>query len=536
MQIDDQLILITLYTVLLPRFMDKNKILGRRNFIKTVAMGAAGVGTAALTGQSLRADSAAVVTPPSPKQDPHQAILFLDNWLIEKQVGLERVWGKPRFVKEVFHDFHPRVLGYGGYASMFWDERVGKYVLYAAVYPPEADPGTFVIRLESDSPYEWADPIYDATVTPAWKGFQQVVVDEKGERFWPIYINTLAGTPQASRGYLMSTYHPDRQIHQSIAGYSADGRHFDMRTMRSWQSARADTWCGWIWNSRAGVYQIHTRPTHVDRRIAIITSRDLENFTPATTVLQPDAIDGPGTEFYSMPAKAYEGMFIGLLHVFDTDAFEEANRVKMAGRVQTQLTYSYNGFNWYRGERTPFVPTREYGQLGGGQVYAMDMLRTKEDKLLFLVEGTKGEHASYPDMQKAGIDTRGAFGPLLYELRLDGFCSMKTRSKDGLLRTKTIIPQSAAISINVRTSTHTAVRVQLLDGVTGLPLPGYTLAEAVPISGDHLFARPQWKGASDLAKLVGKPIRIEIMMREAELFAIRVACHIFVGTESTVTL
>ena len=63
MQIDDQLILITLYTVLLPRFMDKNKILGRRNFIKTVALGAAGVGTAALTGQSLRADSAAVVTP-----------------------------------------------------------------------------------------------------------------------------------------------------------------------------------------------------------------------------------------------------------------------------------------------------------------------------------------------------------------------------------------------------------------------------------------------------------------------------------------
>lgn len=97
-------------------------------------------------------------------------------------------------------------------------------------------------------------------------------------------------------------------------------------------------------------------------------------------------------------------------------------------------------------------------------------------------------------MQKAGIDTRGAFGPLLYELRLDGFCSMKTRSKDGLLRTKTIIPQSAAISINVRTSTHTAVRVQLLDGVTGLPLPGYTLAEAVPISGDHLLHDRSGKG------------------------------------------
>jgi hypothetical protein len=49
-----------------------------------------------------------------------KTISFLDNWLIEKQVCLERVWRKPRFVKEVFGDFHPNVLGYGGHASMFW--------------------------------------------------------------------------------------------------------------------------------------------------------------------------------------------------------------------------------------------------------------------------------------------------------------------------------------------------------------------------------------------------------------------------------
>ena len=109
---------------------------------------------------------------------PQQTILFLDNWMLEKQVGLERVWGKPRFVKEVFSDIHPQALGYGGYASMFWDERVVKYVMYCAVYPPEADPGTFVLRLESDDPFTWGDPHYDTSVTPAWKGFDQVVVNE----------------------------------------------------------------------------------------------------------------------------------------------------------------------------------------------------------------------------------------------------------------------------------------------------------------------------------------------------------------------
>lgn len=461
---------------------------------------------------------------------PQETLLFLDNLMIESQVGLERVWGKPRFVKQVFSDIHPDVLGYGGYASLFWDERVGKYVMYAAVYPPEADPGTFVIRLESDDPYVWADPEYDRSVSPAWKGFDRVVQDENGNRFWAIYINSLAGTPLADRGYLMTTYHPDRQVRQSIAGFSEDGLNFDIRQALPWQSTRADTWCGWIWNPLTGLFQINTRPTHVDRRIAMVTSPDMRNFSPAVTILQPDASDPPGTEFYSMPIKEYEGLFIGLLHVFETDPFE-MSRIKMAGRTQTQLTYSYNGVNWYRSDRTPFIANRELGEMGGGQVFAMEMLRTRDDKLLFMVNASIGEHAAYTDMQKAGLDTRGVIAPLLYEMRLDGFCAMKTRSKDGLLRTRTIIPQSGELSLNVRTSGHTAVRVQIVDGETGQPLPGYTRDDAIPITGDHLFARPAWKDKADLGELKGKPIRFEIFMREAELFAIRVPCHVFIGTE-----
>ena len=462
-----------------------------------------------------------------------KTILFLDNWMIEKQVCLERVWGKPRFVKEIFTDYHPDVLGYGGYASLFWDERVGKYVMYTAVYPQEADPGVFVLRLESDDPYHWENPTYDLAVTPAWKGFNPVVVNEQGERFWAIYINSLARTPFADKGYLMTTYHPNRQVRQSIAGFSRDGLHFDLGQTRVWQPTRADTWCGWLWNAHGGFYQIHTRPVHVDRRISIVTSRDLEHFEPAVTVLQPDVFDPPGTEFYSMPVDPYEDMYIGLLHVFSTDLFEEKNRVKMAGRMQTHLTYSYNGLNWYRSPREAFIPTREYGELGGGQVYAMEMLRTLDDKLLFLVHGSWGEHASYPDMQKAGFNTRGVFAPMLYDMRLDGFCSMKTWGKDGLLRTKTVIPQSGELSLNVRTTKHTAVRVQILDGVTGEPLPGYTLDEAIPMTGDYLFAKPRWQTRQDVSELVGKPIRIEVMMREAELFAIRIPCQVFIGTEPT---
>jgi hypothetical protein len=124
-------------------------------------------------------------------------------------------------------------------------------------------------------------------------------------------------------------------------------------------------------------------------------------------------------------------------------------------------------------------------------------------------------------MQAAGMDVTGYFSPLLYELRLDGFCSLRTISRDGLLETKTLVPQAGDLRLNVRSAKHTAVRVQLRDGLTLDPIPGYTFDDALPISGDHLFAPARWKQHADLSEWVGKPVRVEVALREAELFAIR---------------
>jgi hypothetical protein len=464
-----------------------------------------------------------------------QAILFLDDWMVERRTCLERVWGKPRFVKELFIDFHPDVLGYGGYLSVFYDQQLGRYVMYLSVYPPEADPGTFVVRLQSDDPYDWPDPVYDLRATPVWKGFQDVVVKEDGERFWPTVVRSLAHTPLEELGYLTTCINPDRRDGNSLIGFSDDGLHFRLDREHPWQDIRSDTWSGVVWNERLRCYQIYTRPVCADRRIAIVTTSDLQNYTPSMTVLQPDAQDHVGTEMYSMPAFPYEDVYIGMLHIMMPDTFVD-RRIKTQGRMETELAYGYNGVNWYRTRREPFIGVRDYGLQGGGQVYAMQMLRSRDDKLLFYVHASKGEHAAYPDMQKAGLNTRGYFGALLYDMRLDGFCSLKTSGKDGILRTKAIIPRSGEMSINVRTTEHTAIRVQLIDGDTGQPIPGYTWAEALPISGDHLFARPCWQEQEDLAELVGKPIRIEISMREAEIFAIRIEGNVFVGHTATETL
>ena len=309
-------------------------------------------------------------------------IFFFDDWLVERRTCLERVWGRPKFVKEIFSDYHPGVLGYGGYYSAFYDERLGRYVMYLAVYPPEADPGTFVVRLQSDDPHHWPNPVYDASVTPAWKGFADIVVKEDGDRFWPLVTRTLAGTPQEDRGYVGTCYDRSWGTTNTYLAFSDDGQHFTVDWQHPWHDVRSDTWSGVVWNERAGFYQIHARPACADRRVALITTPDFESFAPLVTVLQPDAMDRLTTQFYSMPARRYEDLYIGMLHIFTPDTLEE-RRIKMGGRMETQLAYSYNGLNWYRAVREPFIGVRDYGLQGGGSVYGMEMLRTEDDKLLF---------------------------------------------------------------------------------------------------------------------------------------------------------
>ena len=55
-----------------------------------------------------------------------RGIWFFDDWMLERRDCLERVWGKPTFVKEIFAEFYPPGWdGYGGYPTAFYDERLG---------------------------------------------------------------------------------------------------------------------------------------------------------------------------------------------------------------------------------------------------------------------------------------------------------------------------------------------------------------------------------------------------------------------------
>ena len=106
-----------------------------------------------------------------------------------------------------------------------------------------------------------------------------------------------------------------------------------------------------------------------------------------------------------------------------------------------------------------------------------------------------------------------------YVLRPDGFVSLHAGAEEGEWRSKPLVFSGRDLVLNLSTGAAGGVRVEVQTG-EGVPIPGFTLAEAETIYGDSLERVVRWKGP-DLGSLAGKPIRLRFVLRECDLYSYR---------------
>ena len=92
----------------------------------------------------------------------------------------------------------------------------------------------------------------------------------------------------------------------------------------------------------------------VDRRVALMETKDWKEFTLPQTVLETDALDTPVCESYGLTVLPYDNYFLGLYWLFHPNA-EQVTGMPGAtsgkyfdGYVDAQMTCSENG--WYFNE------------------------------------------------------------------------------------------------------------------------------------------------------------------------------------------
>ena len=109
-----------------------------------------------------------------------------------------------------------------------------------------------------------------------------------------------------------------------------------------------------------------------------------------------------------------------------------------------------------------------------------------------------------------------------YSLRLDGFASLHAGAKKGELITKPFVFSGKTLTINFATSAGGGVRIEF-QRPDGTPLPEFTSDQCAEQIGNEIERPVRWKQGTDVSWLAGTPVRMRVVMQDADLYSFRFA-------------
>lgn len=104
-----------------------------------------------------------------------------------------------------------------------------------------------------------------------------------------------------------------------------------------------------------------------------------------------------------------------------------------------------------------------------------------------------------------------------FTFRTDGFVSVRAQ-REGELLTKPVAFSGSQLSLNIASNGKTRVEIQ---DQAGKPLTGFALDDCVPVAGDFIEHTVRWKSDAKLSQLASQPVRLRLVMNDADLFSLR---------------
>ncbi|NSW92324.1 MAG: hypothetical protein HPY74_16935 [Firmicutes bacterium] len=447
---------------------------------------------------------------------------FFDDFWLDVRKNIKRNWYSPVLAG--------RFDRAGIYPSAAWCPEIGKYRLWYEIMPDFANDGRRLLALaESDDGLNWYDadvPVDDLPVEI--RNYSSIVLAGGPEGIHGTSVFRDPYEKDPAKLYKACTlgnrveFQPRSPEERNLVMYfSPDGVNWDSGSSRIVYPFTSDTYNCILYNPIFKKYMVFFRASNVDRRVAKIESNDLLSWSRPTIIIHPDAGYSDESEMiqlYAMWAGWFDGMFLGHLWRFHTEAADESYP-KMFGYMDTELVYSYNGINWMHTTRKPLVERPVPPEYGHTQLALSGMFETKEKDAWILVgcasrgiHGTSRENKRLYDMMKGRIININ-----FYRIRRDGLCGLECCGRKGIIGTKPFELLDGDITFNVN-APFGFVRFAITDP-SAKPLEGFSFDDCEPYCGDGLDVAPVWKGHS-LAELKGRRIRIWIELNTAILYSI----------------
>jgi len=226
-------------------------------------------------------------------------------------------------------------------------------------------------------------------------------------------------------------------------------------------------------------------------------------------------------QLYNLDCAAYESVLVGLFSVWRGDyrgakQTPKAIELNQLGRPKQNsicIGFSRDGFHWDRSNRQSFCPVSEkMGDWNWGNVQSVGgCCLVVGEKLYFYISGRAGK--SYPgcNYNDAGASTG------LAVLRRDGFASMDAGDEAATLTTRPVRFSGKHLFVNLA-APKGELRVEVLDR-DGKVIKPFTRENCTPLRADKTLQAVKWKGARDLSKLAGQPVKFRFHLRNGRLYA-----------------
>ena len=417
-------------------------------------------------------------------------LCFFDDYYIAARPGTVRRLFQPKKLGEFF-DGTNRLQTY---TSFFYDPNVKKYRLYYEV--PKNQASTEIRELvlaQADSVESLING--KAELIPIL-GLDEngihgcsVMWDEKTKQY------LLAGNFRAN----------DREKRNMFTARSRDGiTFFDCRLIHCDYS---DTYNSLYYNRHTDEYVITMRAAVIDRRIAVIRSKDFENWSEPEIILHPTSAQGEGMQYYALGVSEADGVFYGLLWRFMTD-IGQADFSDMCGYMENDLYYSYDGIHFLPTGLSPVADRPLPPEYGCSQLWLLNACNTADGRTILCGGASRIAHgSSYPKDDKF-------CNTVFYEIPKDGFVALEGFGKSSIVYTKPILMESDDIFVNYNAA-RGEFSMAVLDA-DGTPITGYDFSDCIPMTASSVDAPVRWKeGARE--RIAGKRVRFAFCLNSALL-------------------
>jgi len=467
--------------------------------------------------------------------------LLLDDLLVEDRCRLTRILqhpakypGNPILIRDTAWEEDYQQIN-----AVLRDDQLGRYRMwYSAVYRSRLatlrgkESYQAVAYAESDDGYQWRKPTFD--LCPVGDHPQTNLLHWGRAR--PIF-NPDSSDPKR-RFLAAGLYYHDHPGGVRNDGvnvlHSADGLRWEMDSNWHLLDLHSDTKNHLVYDPRHARWLLYCRPVAINasgragkgdyrRRISVMVSEDLREWTYPQTVFYPDERDAPDIDHCQV--FHYGSHFLMLYAAMDSPT---------TGRMHMRLASSPDGLRWTAfPTHEDFIPLGTDGVYDAGIVGAACQPVRQGNKLLIYYNAANLGQAERRTSSQPWVGT-GAVSAL----PADRFVAQHAGDEEGWLLTRQFLLAGKTLRVNMAASANGSVQVEVVKqpprtGHTDYFLAeharkGYTYAfddfgldDCTSLTGNHVDAPVRWQGR-DLSALVGQPVYLRFRVQNADLYSFTV--------------